>query len=83
MIKYAKEEILATSQISRNFGKVLDDLKKGNLEKVAVLKNNKIEAVLLPLKEFEKLSNMADMADRYRIPQLCRYHRAATKRNNY
>ncbi len=55
MISYTKEEIQSSTSVSRNFGNILDCLKNRELEKVAVMRNNKMEAVLISVEEYELL----------------------------
>jgi len=55
MTKYLKDEIISSTKIMRNFGEVLNKLKNRDLNKIAVIRNNEIEAVILPVTEYEKL----------------------------
>jgi PHD/YefM family antitoxin component YafN of YafNO toxin-antitoxin module len=57
MITYTKEEIIPSSAVSRNFGEILNKLSTQKLAKVAVIRNNKIEAVILPIETYEDISN--------------------------
>ncbi len=60
MNSYAKEEIISSSKLSKNLGSVLSRLRYKKLRKVAVIRNNKLEAVLLPIDEYERISEMAE-----------------------
>lgn len=53
MTTYTKDEIISSSIVSRNFGDILNRLNNREIEKVAVIRNNKIEAVILPVKIYE------------------------------
>ena len=55
MTAFSKDEIISSTKIMRNFGDVLNKLKNRDLNKIAVIRNNEIEAVILPLEEYEKL----------------------------
>ena len=63
MIAYRKDEILASTEVSRNFGSILDKLKKKKLEKVAVMRNNKMDAVILPVDEYESMKESSELAE--------------------
>ncbi len=53
-VAYKKEEILSASRIARSFGKVLTDLKAQHRRRVVVLKNNRVEAVIVPVDDYKK-----------------------------
>lgn len=67
MISYTKDELISVSNIVRYFGKALNNLKSNKVEKIAIIRNNKIEAVLVPLSVYEKLQEMEDMVERSEI----------------
>ena len=48
-VAYKKEEILSASRVARSFGKVLTDLKAQHRRRVVVLKNNHVEAGIVPV----------------------------------
>lgn len=53
-VAYKKEEILSASRVARSFGKVLTDLKAQHRRRVVVLKNNQVEAVIVPVDDYER-----------------------------
>jgi len=55
MTKYLKDEIISSTKIMRNFGDVLNKHKNRDLNKTAVIRNNEIKAVILPVGKYEKL----------------------------
>ncbi len=61
MTHYAREEILSSSEVVRNFGAVLNSVVQHQREKVAIIRNNRLEAVLLAADVYERLENAADM----------------------
>ena len=67
MITYIKEEILSSTLVSRNFGGILDKLKSRKIEKIAVMRNNLMEAVLLPVDVYENLKAIAELAEHSEI----------------
>jgi len=60
MTAYPKDEIISSTKIMRNFGEILNRLKNRDLNKIAVIRNNEIEAVILPVEEYEKLIDKKD-----------------------
>ncbi len=63
MTSYTKDEIIPSTTITRNFGDILNRLSQKKLEKVAVIRNNKIEAVILTVESYEILNNMNSLEE--------------------
>jgi len=63
MTSYTKDEIIPSTTITRNFGDILNRLSQKKLEKVAVIRNNKIEAVILPVESYENLNKMNSLEE--------------------
>ena len=63
MINYTKEEIQSSTTIARNFGSILDNLKNRKLEKVAVMRNNIMVAVIIPIEEYEYYQSKNDLEE--------------------
>ena len=59
MAHYAREEILSSSEVVRNFGAVLNSVVQHQREKVAIIRNNRLEAVLVAADVYERLENAA------------------------
>jgi PHD/YefM family antitoxin component YafN of YafNO toxin-antitoxin module len=70
MISYQKEELVSSSIISRNIGDYLNKLNKKELEKIAVMRNNKIEAVILPIETYEEIFSIDDLNEHIEISNL-------------
>ena len=70
MITYTKEEIIPSTTVSRKFGDILNKLSKQQLSKVAVMRNNKIEAVLLPIDKFEEIINNYELNEHIEIAKI-------------
>ena len=58
MLTYTRDEIISSTQLGRNIGSILKDLKSKKIGKVAVIRNNEFEAVLLPIDEYEKIAEI-------------------------
>lgn len=63
MIAYARDEIIPATEVARNFSSVFKSLVDGAKEKIAIAKNNKLELVVLPIEEYERLKEIADLAE--------------------
>jgi PHD/YefM family antitoxin component YafN of YafNO toxin-antitoxin module len=61
MVAYASNELIPSSEFAKKFGSYLAQIKSSAVEKIAILKNNNIEAVLLSKDEYEEMKNLADI----------------------
>ncbi|EAK6848232.1 type II toxin-antitoxin system Phd/YefM family antitoxin, partial [Campylobacter jejuni] len=57
MLSFKQDEIYTATEVVRNFSPIMEKLKKSESGKIVILKNNKFEAVMLSMKEFERLQN--------------------------
>ena len=55
MANYAREEIMSSSEVVRNFGAVLSSVVQHRFEKVAIMRNNRLEAVLVAVDVYENM----------------------------
>ena len=67
MVTYARDEIISASEITRRFSSVLKELSNHTKERFAISKNNKIEAVVVPIDEYERMKEALDMAEHIEI----------------
>ena len=63
MLSFKQNEIYTATEVVRNFSAIIDRLKKNESEKIVVLKNNKFEAVILSVEEFERLQNAVELLE--------------------
>jgi len=69
MVTYSRDEIISASEIARGFSTVLKDLINHTKERFAISKNNKLEAVVLPIEEYERLQEAYDLMEHMEIYQ--------------
>ncbi|MBU0924450.1 hypothetical protein KKG81_06145 [bacterium] len=85
MVSYTQNELLSITDFTKSISKILGNLKEHSLEKVGVLKNNKLEAVVIStqeyerLKEIEELMNNIEHKEIYEIVQ----NRISTSKSDY
>ena len=70
MVTYAREEIISSSKASKNFGEILEKLKSGKAEKIVISKNNELEAVIIPIEEFETIKEAFEIVEHLEIYKL-------------
>jgi len=53
MIAYKSNELVSSSDFAKKFGSYLSQIKEHTVDKLAILKNNKVEAVLVSHDDYE------------------------------
>ena len=57
MVAYENNELIPSSEFAKKFEMYLAQIKDSTVEKLAVLKNNRIEAVVVSKDEYEKMKD--------------------------
>ncbi len=55
MVRYAENELFSITDFTKQISSLLKGIKNNRLEKVGVLKNNRLEAVVLSTEEYNRL----------------------------
>ncbi len=55
MVSYAQNELLSITDFTKSISKILNGIKDETIEKIGVLKNNKLQAVVISTSEYERL----------------------------
>lgn len=58
-----QDEIYTATEVVRNFSSILEKLKTDPSGKIVILKNNKFEAVMLSVKEYERLEEAVKLLE--------------------
>lgn len=61
MVSYTQNELLSITDFTKSISKILGDIKEHTVEKVGVLKNNKLEAVVISTQEYERLKDIEEL----------------------
>ena len=56
-----QDEIYTATEIVRNFSTVLNKIKNQEIKKALIVKNNKYEAVMISMNEFERLEKAVEL----------------------
>jgi len=67
MITYATNELIPSSEFAKKFGSYLSQIKESTIDKIAVLKNNKVEAVLVSKDDYERMSEALEVLEHQEI----------------
>jgi len=79
MVAYRRDEIISASDVARGFSAVLNDLIKNSKDKFAISKNNKLEAVLLPIDEYERMKEVMDVIEHIEIHNIVKKREKSPK----
>ena len=60
MVKYAQNELFSITDVSKQIGSAVNSIKEHTLEKIGILKNNKLEAVIISTEEYERLKEIEE-----------------------
>ncbi|MBN7289019.1 MULTISPECIES: type II toxin-antitoxin system Phd/YefM family antitoxin [Campylobacter] len=63
MTAFSKDEIYTATEVVRNFSSVLTKISKAELKRAVIVKNNKFEAVLLNMSEYERLQEAVSVLE--------------------
>jgi hypothetical protein len=55
MVAYNTNELFSATEVAKNFATITSKLYKKELEKIGILKNNKLDFILLKSEDFEKI----------------------------
>lgn len=69
MVTFARNEIVSSSQFVRGFAGLLQRMTKSNDEKIVVIKNNQMQAVMIPIDEYERLKSLEEATEQKEIFQ--------------
>ncbi len=67
MVAYATNELIPSSEFAKKFGSYLAQIKDSTVEKLAILKNNKVEAVLVSKDEYETMQEALKLVESQKI----------------
>ena len=57
MAEFSKDEIFTATEVVRNFSSGLSKIGKNESKRAVIVKNNKFEAILLSMSEYERLQD--------------------------
>ena len=82
MVAYTRDEIISVSDLARNLSTSLSSLVDYTREKLAISKNNKLEAVIIPIEEYERMREAYEEMENMEIARIIE-ERSKTPKENY
>ena len=72
MTTYASNELIPSSEFAKRFGTYLSQVTGNMIDKLAILKNNRVEAVLVSKEEYERMQAALEYMENMEIAQTVR-----------
>jgi len=60
MVKYTENELFSITTFTKQISKLLNAVKENSIEKIGILKNNRLEVVVISTKEYARLKNIEE-----------------------
>ena len=70
MVAYTRDEIISATDLARNVSGTLSSLANQEKEKIAIMKNNKIETVMIDIEEYERLKEAYELMEHSEIAKI-------------
>jgi len=70
MISYTKEEMVGITELSKSLSALVDKVSSNTIEKLAIIKHNKPEAIILSITEYERMKELQDYLETLEIVQI-------------
>jgi len=67
MVAYTRDEIISATDLARNVSGTLNNVVKHVQDKIAISKNNKLEAVIIDIEEYERLKEAYELMEHMEI----------------
>ncbi len=80
MVSYTQNELLSITDFTKSISKVLNSIKDNSIEKIGVLKNNKLEAVVISTDEYERLKKLDELIEEQEDKELLKIIKDRTSR---
>ena len=82
MVAYTQSELVSATELSKQFGEYISKVKNGLLDKIGILKNNKLNAVILSVSEYERMALAEARLEEIETAQMIQ-ERLKTPKENY
>ncbi len=70
MVTYAKDEMVGITELGKSLGSYLDKVTSDMFSKIAIIRRNKPEAVIIPIEEYELLQSAYDRLEQKEIESI-------------
>ncbi len=60
MVKYAENELFSVTDFSKHLSRLVKNIKNNTIEKIGILKNNRLEVVVISTEEYSRLKELEE-----------------------
>ena len=60
MVKYSENELFSITDFTKQISRLLKEIKSSSIEKIGILKNNRLEVVVLSTEEYSRLKQIEE-----------------------
>ena len=64
MATFSKNEVYTATEVVRNFSSILTKVSKAEMKRAFIVKNNRFEAVMIPIDAYEKMSEAVTILEK-------------------
>jgi len=79
MVKYSENELFSVTDFSKQLSSLVKSIKNNTIEKIGVLKNNRLEVVVISTKEYSRLK---ELEERMEMIEQKEIHNSIKERKN-
>ena len=70
MVTYTKDEMVGITELGKSLGSYIDKVTSNMFNKIAIIRRNKPEALIIPIKEYELLQSVYDKFEQKEIEDI-------------
>lgn len=70
MASYTQQELVGSTELAKGLGGFLDRVISRSVEKIAIVRHNKPEAVILPIGDYERMKAIDEMVEHIEIEKI-------------
>ncbi|MBN2894605.1 MAG: type II toxin-antitoxin system Phd/YefM family antitoxin [Campylobacterales bacterium] len=70
MVAYTQQELVGVTELAKSLGGFLDKVVSHSVEKIAIVRHNKPEAVIVPIAEYERMKELAMLVEELEIASI-------------
>ena len=63
MVKYAENELFSVTDFSKQLSSLVKNIKNNTIEKIGILKNNRLEVVVISTEEYSRLKELEEQIE--------------------
>ncbi len=63
MVKYAEHELFSVTDFSKQLSSIVKNIKNHSIEKIGILKNNRLEVVVISTQEYARLKELEEQLE--------------------